>query len=364
MQKDFVKALLVWYNAAKRDLPWRRTCDPYRIWVSEIMLQQTRVETVTGYYDRFLLVLPDIASLAACPDEQLLKLWEGLGYYSRVRNMKKTAQIVCAEYGGQIPGDRKALLALPGIGSYTAGAILSIAYGLPEPAVDGNVLRVYARLTGLTDNILLPAVRKKAEEEIRDVMLAAVSGEGARAGDVTQALIELGAMICVPGPEPKCGLCPIRSACRACAEGTTGTIPVRIKNNSRRIEELTVLLVRDGENVAIRRRKDSGLLAGLYEFPNLPGRKNADEVLAYMDALGYTSLRIRELPPASHRFSHVEWRMTGYEIRISQREETADEWIFAECGEIEKERAIPSAFAAYAAYLMIRQGQHEGKDKT
>ncbi len=365
MRSDFVKPLLLWYNASGRDLPWRRTRDPYRIWVSEIMLQQTRVEAVRDFYERFIRELPDVYALAACPDDRLLKLWEGLGYYSRVRNMKAAAGILVDEWGGRFPEEAEDLLRLPGIGSYTAGAVASIAFGKSAPAVDGNVLRVYARMNAAAENILLPAVRKRAEQEIGEVMREGVEA-GFPAGDLSQSLIELGALVCLPGPAPLCRDCPVRLFCEADRRQLAAELPVRVKKTARRIEKRTVLLIRDGEEVAVSKRPETGLLAGLYEYPNTEGYLSEEEAVRFAEEGGACAVRIRRLPDARHLFSHVEWRMHGFEIRVSRAEEkegTGPGWLFARTDEIEQHYAIPSAFSAYTGYLLQGSRPQRGDEK-
>lgn len=221
--------LLAWYDSGRRILPWREEPTPYHVWLSEIMLQQTRVEAVKPYYDRFLQALPDIESLAAADEEKLLKLWEGLGYYNRARNLKKAAQILVSEYGGRMPDDYEIILSLPGIGSYTAGAISSIAFGKAYPAVDGNVLRILARLRTDERDILQAGVKKSVEEELADVM------PKDRPGDFNQALMELGAMVCIPNGAPKCDVCPWKELCRARAQGITGEFPKKAGKKPRSI---------------------------------------------------------------------------------------------------------------------------------
>ena len=362
MQNDFVKPLIIWYNAAKRDLPWRHTKDPYRIWVSEIMLQQTRVEAVKAYYERFVAALPDAAALAACPDDRLMKLWEGLGYYSRVRNMKKAAQMITDSFGGQFPAERKELLSLPGIGSYTAGAVASIAFGKREAAVDGNVLRVYARMTALRENVLLPEVKKMAEEDLGDVVRSLPeSSDDELPGSFTQALIELGALVCVPNAAPHCEECPVSGYCKARAAGIQEELPVRLRKTKRRAEQLTVLLIRDGEETAVRKRLDRGFLAGLYEFPHLPGHVSAEEAVSFVEENGFEALRVTQLQNARHLFSHVEWDMTGYEIRIAPRGEIPGGWLFAGREDLLGRLAVPSAFSAYLR--LIRDNGQDPKYK-
>lgn len=308
---EAVPLLLSWYNASRRDLPWRHTRDPYRILVSEIMLQQTRAETVKPYYARFLAELPTVASLAAAPEDLILKLWEGLGYYSRVRNLQKAARAVMERHGGVIPNDYDKLLALPGVGRYTAGAVGSIAFDLPVAAVDGNVLRVAARVMGDGGDVLTDATRKRMEAAITPCV--PISG----AGDFNQSLIELGALICLPGGAAKCRECPLQLLCAAKREGRVEDLPVRIVKTKRKFEDLTVLLLRitDADGVPryiIRRRPTTGLLGGLYEFPHLEGHASAEAVTAALGAEGAVVRQITPLPEGKHVFTHITWRMTGY----------------------------------------------------
>jgi A/G-specific adenine glycosylase len=358
MNTEMVKQLLVWYNLNKRDLPWRHTKNPYCIWVSEIMLQQTRVEAVKGYYERFLRALPDVQALSMCPEDRLLKFWEGLGYYNRVRNMQKAAVRIVEDFDGKFPDTYEEIRKLPGIGSYTAGAIGSISFGLNEPAVDGNVLRVMARLENSEDDILEIKTKKRVSEKIKEVLLlSSKTLKDWDPGDFNQSLIELGAVVCLPNGKPKCEECPLMPGCTACAKQTTDHIPVRIRKTKRKIEKKTVLLVRDGTKTAVRKRPDNGLLAGLYEFPNLPGEADEETVLKEVENHGLVPLQIRKIRNAKHLFSHVEWQMTGYEIRVAEEEGAKDDWIFAETSEMEKRYAVPSAFSAYAAILTMKMGK-------
>lgn len=347
--------LLDWYSQRRRILPWREEPTPYHVWLSEIMLQQTRVEAVKPYYDRFLRELPDIPSLAEAAEERLLKLWEGLGYYNRVKNLQKAAKQIVTDYSGQMPDEWEELQKLPGIGSYTAGAIASIAYGKKAPAVDGNVLRVLSRVMMDDRNILDAKVKKAVEQELLFVI------PEDRPGDFNQAMMELGAMVCLPNGVPKCGECPLQEFCRAYEQGCVTLYPKKAPKKARKTEEKTVLILQDETRAALTKREDKGLLAGFYEFPCLPGRQSADQVLAYLKKLGFVSLRIQKLGEAKHIFTHREWHMTGYCIRtdelISQKAaaERAD-FIFVEKEEIEKNYPLPSAYAAYAKYLDITQG--------
>ncbi|WP_418706515.1 A/G-specific adenine glycosylase, partial [Anaerotruncus massiliensis (ex Liu et al. 2021)] len=263
--EEIVEPLLGWYAENARDLPWRREVTPYRVWISEIMLQQTRVEAVKGYFARFIGALPGPAELAAVDERELLKLWEGLGYYSRARNLQKAARVIMETYGGELPASHEELLTLPGVGPYTAGAVASIAFGLPEPAVDGNVLRVLSRLTADNSDIADPAVKRAAERTVRGIIPAG------RAGAFNQALMELGATVCAPNGPPACGRCPLAGLCAAHAAGNETAYPVKAAKKARRVEERTVLLLVRDELLALRRRPAKGLLAGLWELPNLPG---------------------------------------------------------------------------------------------
>lgn len=342
--------LLTWYEKNARVLPWRTESTPYRVWVSEMMLQQTRVEAVKPYYARFIEELPDIQSLAECGEERLLKLWEGLGYYNRVRHMQEAAQTVCANYGGILPADYESLLSLKGIGSYTAGAIASIAYGIPVPAVDGNVLRVIMRLTADDSDIMRQSVKRELERKLREFMETHPIAPGA----FNQALMELGATVCLPGGEPLCGSCPWEDLCLCRKKELWQTLPVRKKAKPRRIEERTVLLIRDDTSVVLRRRPKSGLLAGLYEFPNEECHLAAEEALQLVREMQLRPLHIQRLTDAKHIFSHVEWHMIGYMIQIDSldREEHENpDVLFAETIDIRERYPIPSAFEAYAKYL-------------
>ncbi len=334
--------LIRWYQENKRSLPWRDIQDPYRIWVSEIMLQQTRVEAVKPYYERFLRELPDVKALAEAEEDKLLKLWEGLGYYNRVRNMQKAAQEIMVEHNGEFPCTFEDIRRLTGIGNYTAGAIGSFAFGIPKPAVDGNVLRVVSRVTENYDDIMKQSVRTSMEQALENVM------PKEQAGDFNQGLIELGAIVCVPNGAPKCEVCPLSGLCRAYQKGVQEKLPVKSKAKGRRIEKKTILILKDGETVAIRKRGKKGLLAGLYEFPNLEGHLSEDEVIAYCKEIGLSPLRIKKLAPAKHIFSHIEWEMIGYHIRVDELEKSCTEkMLFVQWDELKEEYAMPSAFEAY-----------------
>ncbi len=350
--------LVNWYRQNRRDLPWRHNPDAYRVWVSEIMLQQTRVEAVKPYYERFLKALPDVRALAEAPEDRLLKLWEGLGYYNRVRNMQKAARQIVEEYGGVFPDRYEDIRALTGIGSYTAGAVSAFAFGLPRPAVDGNVLRVISRLLASREDIMKASVRKKTEEALEEVIPADA------AADFDQGLIELGALVCLPGGEPRCGQCPLAFCCRARAQGIQSELPVRAKAKARRVEERTVFIFRDGESAALRKRPDKGLLAGLYELPSVEGHLTMEEAVAYSKSIGLVPVRVRELGAARHVFSHVEWDMIGYLVQVDELEKSCrEEMLFIHPKRAQERYAIPSAFEKYAGYLEIRVGSERYRNQ-
>lgn len=339
--------LIQWYRSAKRDLPWRKDKGPYHIWVSEIMLQQTRVEAVKEYYKRFLEVLPTVKDLAEASEDELLKLWEGLGYYNRVRNMQEAAKEIMEQFGGQFPAKYDKIASLKGIGSYTAGAISSFAFDIPKPAVDGNVLRVLTRILADDSDIAKQSTKKRMEEWLERVI-----PENA-ASDFNQGLIELGAIVCVPNGEPKCESCPLESICKARKEGKTDILPVKKKAKERRIEEKTILLFEDVKEIAIRKRPKKGLLAGLYELPNVEGHLSLKEAKAYCKTIGLMPVRIKKLPEAKHIFSHIEWHMIGYKITVDELEKTnEEEFLFIHPEEIREKYSIPSAFSAYTKDIL------------
>lgn len=341
--KQMIQPLLDWFYPNKRDLPWRREPTAYHVWLSEIMLQQTRVEAVIPYYNRFLEHLPDLSSLAEVEDEELMKLWQGLGYYNRARNLKKAAQQAVSLYGGELPADYKKLLKLPGIGSYTAGAIASIAFGIARPAVDGNVLRVISRILGSQEDIGQARVKKKMEEQLLAVM------PSQKPGDFNQALMELGATVCIPNGEPRCVQCPLQGICLARSQGKTDVIPYKAPKKPRRIEARTILLIRWKNKFAIQKRPSSGLLANLYEFPNLEGTLNGEQLTEYLIRAGENAFTAETLPASKHVFSHVEWRMTAYYVVL--RKKKSNTFQFFDKNDILDHYAIPSAFSAYLKLL-------------
>ena len=336
--------LLAWYDAGRRILPWREDPSPYHVWLSEIMLQQTRVEAVKPYYDRFLRELPDIASLAMVEEERLLKLWEGLGYYNRARNLKKSAMQIMDEYGGEMPGDYERLLTLAGIGSYTAGAITSIAFGHAVAAVDGNVLRILARLRADGRDISDAKVKKAVEEELRGVI------PRDRPGDFNQALMELGATVCLPNGEPRCAQCPWNGFCQAKLEERIHEYPRKAKARQRSIEKKTILLIWYNGMVALQKRPGKGLLAGMYEFPTMEGHQDEEQVVACLKDLGVMPIRIRKLEASKHIFTHKEWHMTGYSVRVDELAGMGM-YVFVEPQEIKDKYPVPSAFAMYLRHM-------------
>lgn len=339
-----MQKLIEWYNINKRDLPWRENKDPYRIWVSEIMLQQTRVDTVVDYFNRFTARLPNIACLAECPEDELLKLWEGLGYYNRVRNMQIAARDVLDRFGGQFPYKQEDIESLKGIGSYTSGAIASIAYNAAVPAVDGNVLRIYMRVTGQEDDIAKAKTKKMVEQDIQ----AWIPQENA--GDFTQALMDLGATICVPKGEVKCMKCPLSSACVALKDGRIDELPVKVKTLHRKIEARTVFLYERDHKVLIEKRPTTGLLASMYEFPNVKGHLEMNQARQEIRQRGISAIKITPIGSTKHIFSHLEWRMEGYLVKVDELElpsKAFKEGQFVSVEELDKIYSVPTAFSYY-----------------
>ena len=329
--------LLPWYRQNRRELPWRRDREPYHIWLSEIMLQQTRVEAVKGYYARFLEALPTIAALAECDDDQLHKLWEGLGYYSRVRNLKKAAQAITETHAGRFPESHAQVLALPGIGEYTAGAICSIAFGQKTPAVDGNVLRVLSRLRDDPSPIDLPATKKDVT-----AVLAAIYPE--EAGDFTQALMELGATLCGPNRKPDCERCPCKGICLGYQRGTAESLPVKAPKKEKRQEDRTVFIFRCDGRYALEKRPGKGLLAGLWQFPNVSGRLDTEAALAEAEKLGLAPREIFRETERKHIFTHIQWNMKGIYLEVAEATEQF-QWFTPD--EIHTQAALPTAFRQF-----------------
>lgn len=338
--------LLEWFRDNARSLPWRDEPTPYHVWLSEIMLQQTRVAAVLGYYKRFLDSVPDIPALAAIPEERLMKLWQGLGYYSRARNLRRAAQIIVAQYGGVFPSSYPAVRALPGVGDYTAGAICSIAFGQAVPAVDGNVLRVYARVCGDTGDISAPQMKRNVARALEAVIPVDAAGQ------FNQALMELGAMVCLPNGAPLCSRCPAKSFCAALAQNRIGELPNRPSKKPRRVEGRTVWLIFYGNRTALRRRPSRGLLAGLWEFPNgLEADSLPEEWGVRAASTGYAG-------QAKHIFTHIEWHMT---LRTAEAEtdRLPPGWVWADRTDLDNEYAVPGAFAG--ALQAVKERLNRGK---
>ncbi len=391
MYAETVPYLLHWYEFNRRILPWREDPTPYHVWVSEIMLQQTRVEAVRGYYDRFLTCLPDVKALAEAEEDELLKLWEGLGYYNRVRNMQKAAKLLVEQYDGQMPADYEKIRALPGIGDYTAGAISSIAFGLSYPAVDGNVLRVMSRITGSEEDIAKERTKQKMKEDLTAIMPK-------ESGDFNQSLMELGATVCLPNGKPLCEQCPVMHLCKAVHTGRETELPVKSGKKERRIEKRTVYLVFCGEKVLLHRRPKKGLLAGLWEFPNVlteAPKEGKQPAMTLKRLAVYVTETLRMQEPesagesmkervpivrkdkkAKHIFSHVEWHMEGVRIETEESQDwearltalvqgltggskadAAADWVFVTPEELQETYPVPSAFETYVKEVLEKRRQ-------
>ncbi len=341
-REDINQRILSWYHEHRRTMPWREEPLPYYIWISEIMLQQTRVDTVIPYFHRFIEKYPDIRSLAESDEEELLKYWEGLGYYQRVRNLRITAIDLLENHDARLPESFEELLKLKGIGEYTAGAIASEAFGEKVPAVDGNVYRVMARLTGergdIRDRIVMKRLREAAEDLLPDKDV----------GDFNQGLIELGALICIPKGSPKCGLCPVKDHCTAYENNLQDEIPLRRKNKERKIEERTVLLLETDGRFAIRKREEGKLLGGLYEIPHEEGFYSRDEVEELVEGMGMEVLSLEGLKDRKFLFTHIEWRLKGYHIRIKSEHH---DYIFETPENISRNYTLATAFREYITEL-------------
>lgn len=334
----FIDALMNWHYASARDLPWRGEEDPYKIWISEIMLQQTRTETVKGYYARFLKAFPDVFSLANAGESEVLKMWEGLGYYSRARNLHAAAKMIAFELGGVFPRTLEGLKKLPGVGDYAAGAIASIAFGLREPALDGNQARVLSRILGITEVIKTPqALYERALFYVPEN----------EPGEYNQALMGLGAMICLP-KNPKCALCPVREECAAFKEGMQAEIPKKPEKLKRKIETRAVALVLDEKGSVLVQKRTQGMLIGLLEFPGFTDARTANDVKACLEEMDFEVEFIREIDKVRHVFTHLEWHMTGYVFKCLR---APGDSVFEGKAGI-KSLAMPTAIKAYRDYYL------------
>lgn len=348
------EVLLSWYDYNARILPWRSDPSPYHVWISEIMLQQTRVEAVLPYYNRWMEEIPDIKSLADIPEDKLLKLWEGLGYYNRARNLKIAAETIMTEYDGQLPADYQKLHKLAGIGDYTAGAIASIAFGLPHLAVDGNVLRIFSRLLAEEGEIGKTRTKKNLSVEAERVM------PKKRPGDYNQALMDLGATICLPNGRPDCDNCPLESICLAHRQGKETEYPVKAKKRARRIENIGVFILMipgsgaEEDRLALHKRPQGGLLPNLWEFPNISGNFTIEKAHDQISSWGLSDYEIENLGKGRHIFTHIEWQMTGYMIKVDEIPETLckqEDWTLVPIKAVLTEYAVPSAFEIYKKQL-------------
>ncbi|MBQ3308076.1 MAG: A/G-specific adenine glycosylase [Bacilli bacterium] len=334
--KNCVEIILNWYRENKRDLPWRKDIDPYHVWISEIMLQQTRIDAVIDYYEKFMNRLPSIKDLSEISEDELLKLWEGLGYYSRARNLKKAAVLIMEKYHGVFPNTYDEILSLPGIGEYTAGAIASICFQLKEVAVDGNVMRVYSRVQDLDIDVSDLKVKKKVGEEIKKILPE-------ESGEFNQGIMELGEVICLPNGEPKCELCPLKSRCMAFLNKRQTLIPRKIKKMEKLEEEYTLFLMKYNNKYALRKR-DGGLLKNMWEFPNKEGFYTYDEVKEIIPNIKTIQLGITN----THIFTHKKWFMNSYYLEVSKMDLNYS-WFTIE--EIENNLALPSAFTPFLEYI-------------
>lgn len=308
---EIAEPLLRWFHSEKRALPWREKPTPYRVWVSEIMLQQTRVEAVKPYFERFVAALPDVRALARADEDTLMKLWEGLGYYSRARHLQSAARLICSDHGGKIPARFDDLLTLPGIGRYTAGAVASIAFGERRPAVDGNVLRVIMRLLACPADILKESTKRAVEE-------ALIARLPENAGDFNQSLMELGALVCLPRGAARCPSCPLERLCLAKEANLQAELPQKTPPKRRRTEKLTIFLLAKNDKIALQKRPAQGLLAGLWGFPAMEGHLKKKEAEEALQAIGLIPAKLHALPAAQHIFSHITWQMVGWHVELAE----------------------------------------------
>ena len=340
MKKE-VENLLNWYDKNKREFPWRKDKDPYHVWISEIMLQQTRIEAVIEYYKRFLKEIPSISELSVIEEDKLLKLWEGLGYYSRARNLKKAAKKVMEEYHGVFPKEYKDIIELPGIGEYTAGAISSICFQKKEVCIDGNVMRVYARLNYSNIDVQDKKEKKKVAQEIKKILPK-------ETGEFNQALMELGETICIPNGMPKCSICPLEEFCKAHKKGEESLIPEKKKKKEKEEEEYTVFLIQYKDLFAIKKR-DSGLLKNMWEFPNKKGMLSIQEIKNV-----FSTQEVEKGVKTIHIFTHKKWKMDSFLIKTSKQNK---EYTWVTLNDIEKEYALPTAFKPFFKYLKEKYPQ-------
>ncbi len=335
---DFAERILLWYHKNRRTMPWRENPVPYHIWLSEIMLQQTRVDTAMPYFHRFIEKYPDIQALAKSDEDELMKYWEGLGYYNRVRNLRTTALSLVENHEGKLPETYVELLKLKGIGEYTAGAIASEAFGEKVPAVDGNVFRVMSRLLGVREDIKEKSVMDFLKDTVKELL------PEEETGNFNQALIEIGALICIPNGSPKCGLCPLREYCTAYEKDLQDEIPKKKKPKEKKIEERTVLILEYDGRYAIRKRPEGKLLGGLYEFPHEEGFYEKNEVEALLKEMNLHPMSIESMKDKKFLFTHIEWRLKAYHIKV---EKPGDELLFESRESIREKYTLATAFRDY-----------------
>ena len=349
-KEDSIK-IISWYKNNQRILPWRENNNPYNVWISEVMLQQTRIEAVIPKYLAFMYELPNIHALASVNDDKLMKLWEGLGYYSRARNLKKCAIAIENNYNGIFPSDKKELMKLPGIGFYTAGAISAISFGNPVSAIDGNVLRVYSRYIAYKEDIRDKEVSLRFSKEIEST-IQDFDSDSVRL--FTQGIMELGEVICIPNGKPHCDKCPLSNNCKAYKNNLINSIPYKSKLNKRKIINKTVFIIHDSNTYFMHKRDSNGLLANLFEFVNVDKFLKENEVNDYIQNLHFTVISIKKSVNSKHIFTHLEWNMQAYEIEVSYNNQPLDNHYYYLTKEEIQLISIPSAFNAYLKEFHLR----------
>ncbi len=346
--ENWAKKITIWYEKNKRELPWRKDKDPYHVWISEIMLQQTRIEAVLSYYKRFMKELPTVKDLAMVEDEKLMKLWEGLGYYNRARNLKKAAIMVMEKYHGNFPSTYEEILSLPGIGEYTASAIASICFSLPEVTIDGNVLRVYTRVYEDSCTIDLAKERKRIRKNLMEIVPQ-------NSGDFNEGLMEIGETICIPAGVPKCSQCPLYDECLSRKNKTSLNYPVRLVKKEKPIEYYTVFIFYYQDYFFIEKRKKRGLLYGLWQFPNVEGFPSTEEIKRYSRNLGLDIVKIDKGITYTHVFTHKKWNMKSYYIEVSSKNIEQSSGVFVTEDERKKNYSLPGAFQPFQRNFLERR---------
>ena len=346
-EEGFGRRLTAWYSEGHRDLPWRSAPGAYEVWISEIMLQQTRAETVIPYYRRFLALFPDVFALADSNETELLKAWEGLGYYSRARNLKRAAREIVERYGGELPASVSELRRLPGIGDYTAGAIASIAFGIPAPAVDGNFERVFCRYFGISE-VMDPPARKQLAGDAESLV------PRDNPGAFANAVMELGATVCLPR-SPKCSVCPLEAECSARAQGDPEALPVKPKKKSQRVEVRSQMLVFGRRGVLLCCREER-LLQGLFVFPDREGDLTPEQMCAALEEMGIPAAYDAALGTARHVFTHIIWEMRIHAFRALEDSPAPEGARWADAATL-SELPLPSAVRAAKELALRRMGR-------